>query len=123
MFFNHRSHVPLRARKVLTRFSKYVGIRTNNQAEYEALIYALESASTLKGKDVICHLDSELVTKQLNREYQVRNSKLRILWFNVQEFKQRFQSIAFTHVSRTNRYIQEVDRLANRVLDQVSNNL
>ena len=109
--------------KVLKQYSKYLGLRTNNQAEYEALISALESASTLKGQEVICYLDSELVTKQLNGEYKVRNSKLKILWLNVQEFKQRFQKISFVHVSRTNSYIQEVDRLANRVLDRVSNSL
>jgi len=55
--------------QLLTRHSKYVGIRTNNQVEYEALIAALESASELRVQEVVCHLDSELVVKHLSGEY------------------------------------------------------
>jgi ribonuclease HI len=99
---------------VLMRSAKYVGVRTNNQAEYEALISALEAASTLHRKAVICYLDSELVTKQLNGQYRVRNAQLKI---------QRFHNILITHVARTNRYIQEVDQLANRVLDTLDHRL
>ena len=47
--------------------SRFIGIRTNNQAEYEALILALEFASSVKAEEVVCHLDSELVAKQLKR--------------------------------------------------------
>jgi ribonuclease HI len=108
---------------VLMRSAKYVGVRTNNQAEYEALISALEAASTLHRKAVICYLDSELVTKQLNGQYRVRNAQLKILWSTVQELAQRFHNILITHVARTNRYIQEVDQLANRVLDTVDHRL
>ncbi len=103
-------------RKMLKRYSKRVGVRTNNQAEYEALISALEFASTLPDQQAVCYIDSELVVKQLNGEYRVRNQKLKILWQKVNAFKQRFKRISFKHVSRTNRYIQEVDQLANEAL-------
>jgi ribonuclease HI len=57
--------------------SRYIGLRTNNQAEYEALIIALESAVALGAEEVTCHLDSELVAKQLTGEYAVKNRELR----------------------------------------------
>lgn len=103
-------------RKMLKRYSKRVGVRTNNQAEYEALISALEFASTLPDQQAVCYIDSELVVKQLNGEYRVRNQKLKILWQKVNALRQRFKRISFKHVSRTNRYIQEVDQLANEAL-------
>jgi len=109
--------------KLLKRYSKYVGIRTNNQAEYEALICALEAASPLTDQEVTCYMDSELVVKQLNGEYQVRNPELKTLWFKVQELKQKFQRVTFANAPRTDIYIENVDRLANQTLDRVKNNL
>lgn len=102
---------------ILTKRSERVGVKTNNQAEYEALISALEYVSHLDGQDLSCYLDSELVVKQLNGEYRVHNPRLRQLWLRVQELKNNFQTITFEHVSRTDRRIVEVDRAANRALD------
>ena len=109
--------------KSLKKYSKYVGIRTNNQAEYEALISALEFASTLTDQEVTCNTDSELVVKHLNGEYQVRNPKLKILWLRIQELEQRFRRVTFKNVPRTDIHIEQVDRLANRTLDKVEKNL
>lgn len=109
--------------RVLERHSIYLGVRTNNQAEYEALLSALKSASKFDGDEVECYLDSELVVKQLNGEYKVRNENLRILWLKVQEFKQRFRKMSFTYLPRTNLQIQEVDRLANHALDVIKKRL
>ncbi len=106
--------------KILKKYSKYVGIKTNNQAEYEALISALESASEFNSQEAICYLDSELVVKQLNGEYRVRNFKLRELWVKMQELKEKFQKVSFFYIPRTNYYIQIVDQLANRTLDGIS---
>jgi len=104
---------------VVKRFSKFLGKKTNNQAEYKALLIALGEARDLTKGSVHCFLDSELVVKQLNGEYQVRNSLLKSLWLKVREIQRHFQSVSFNYVSRTDRNIAEVDRLANRVLDQV----
>jgi len=105
-------------RKMLKRYSGYVGVRTNNQAEYEALISALEFASSLPTQEAVCYMDSELVVKQLNGEYRVRSPTLEILWLKVHRLKQKFQKISFIHVPRTNTHIQLVDRLANQALDR-----
>ncbi len=104
--------------EILKKHSKYVGIRTNNQAEYEALISALEFASGLNSQEVICYLDSELIVKHLNGEYRVTSPNLKILWLKVQELRQSFRKISFVHISRADSYIQVVDSLANQALDK-----
>jgi ribonuclease HI len=98
--------------------SRYVGSRTNNQAEYEALIAALESAISLGAQEVLCHLDSELVVKQVTGEYRVKNKELKKLWNKVQELRQYFKKTSFVNVPRTNMYIQKADALVNEALDE-----
>jgi len=106
--------------QVLTTNSRYLGLRTNNQAEYEALIAALESAVALHAEEVICHLDSELVAKQLTGEYTVKNLELRKLWGKVQELNRCFKNVRFISVPRTNIQIQKADALVNKALDEFS---
>jgi len=107
--------------KIQKKFSKYLGIRTNNQAEYEAVISALESASKLTNQEVVCYMDSELVVKHLNGEWQVRNPNLRILWRRVHGLTHNFLKTSFKHVPRTDNYIKMVDKLANQTLNGMSN--
>ncbi len=108
---------------LVKRSSKYVGIRTNNQVEYEAVIAALEYAIQVPCHEVVCHLDSELVVKQLTGEYRVRNSTLKNLWLKVQELTKEFRRITFIHVPRTHPRIREVDHLANQTLDRIKSRL
>lgn len=103
---------------VLKKASKFLGQRTNNEAEYEALVVALGLARSLAGGYVDCFLDSELVVRQLHGEYRVRNPRLERLWLEVRELQQHFQKVSFNHVVRTDRNIEEVDRLANSTLDK-----
>ena len=100
--------------------SRYLGIRTNNQAEYEALISALESATTLQAEEIICHLDSQLVVRQVTGEYSVKNSELRKLWIRVQELTKKFRRASFISVPRTNIQIQKADALVNETIDRES---
>jgi ribonuclease HI len=104
--------------QVLKAGASYIGLRTNNQAEYEALIAALQFALTTGAEEVICHLDSELVARQLTGEYRVKNSELRKLWQKVQELRLRFGKVSFVNVPRTHPHIQRVDALVNEVLDE-----
>lgn len=97
--------------------SRYVGVCTNNQAEYRALLAALETAVARKTEKVICHLDSELVAKQLSGEYRVKNKELKQLWEKVQDITKRFKEVKFVIVPRSHSVIQEVDRLVNITLD------
>jgi ribonuclease HI len=106
--------------QVLAANSRYLGLRTNNQAEYEALIAALQFAATVNAEEVTCHLDSELVAKQLTGEYTVKNSELRKLWRKIQELSRCFKDVRFISVPRTNIQIQKADTLVNAVLDEFS---
>ena len=96
----------------------FIGLCTNNQAEYQALIAALESAATFDAEQVTCHLDSELVVKQLTGEYAVKNSELKFLWRKVQGLRNRFKEVKFVNVPRTNSFIQRADELVNQTLDE-----
>ena len=98
--------------------SHYLGPRTNNQAEYEALIAALESAAELHAEEVVCHLDSQLVVKQIKGEFSVKNQRLRELWKKVKDLNKSFKKTIFISVSRTNIHIQIADALVNEALDQ-----
>jgi len=102
---------------ILIKSSKFIGERTtNNEAEYEALILALELASSI-GDEVTCILDSELVVKQLLGEYRVKNSRLMPLFLRVQKLQENFKKIRYEHVSRWDKYQMIVDELVNNELD------
>ena len=103
---------------IINKKSSYLGIRTNNQSEYEALISALKAVKQLKTENVTCHLDSELVTRHLTGDYKVKNKELLKLWKQVQELIKEFKEIKFISVPRTNEYIAEADRILNITLDE-----
>jgi len=102
----------------LAEISKYLGETTNNQAEYQALISALKKAKEIGGRELDVFLDSELVVKQLNREYKVKNKDLAPLFLEVYNLSLNFSKIKFTHVYREKN--QEADRLANEAMDKRS---
>jgi ribonuclease HI len=105
--------------KILTKYSAKIGkFVTNNIAEYEALIKALELASKFTDKEITCFLDSELVVKQLLGEYRVRNPKLLELFLKVQKLQENFKTIKYKHVSRWDKFQQIVDGLLNEELDR-----
>ena len=105
--------------KILSRYSAKIGkFVTNNVAEYEALIKALELASRYTKEDLTCFLDSELVVKQLLGEYRVKNQQLLPLFLRVQKLQENFKSIKYKHVSRWDKFQQVVDELLNNELDK-----
>jgi len=100
----------------------YIGTATNNQAEYKALIYALEFIKDklqelYKIDSVECFLDSELVVKQLNKEYKVKNPGMIALYENVRNlFMELGGVVTFSHVRREQN--TEADALANQAMDK-----
>lgn len=100
--------------------SSYIGVHTNNQAEYKALLMALKFAVDQKAQEVICHLDSELVGKQLNGQYAVKNSGLQPLNLEVRNLFGCFKKIQFVNVPREHPQIQRADALVNRALDEAA---
>lgn len=97
--------------------SEFIGKNTNNQAEYKALLKGLDIGKNYSDK-LKCYLDSELVVRQLNGEYRVKNEGLIKLWKKVKEGERRFELLEYVHVNRTNRGIQEADKLVNQCLNK-----
>ncbi|MBT4516494.1 MAG: ribonuclease HI family protein [Candidatus Komeilibacteria bacterium] len=97
-------------------FSKYIGETTNNQAEYQALEHGLKLAIKNNIKELECYLDSELVVKQLNKEYKVKNKELAKIFVKTWNLSLKFKKISFAHVRRE--YNKEADALVNKALDE-----
>ncbi|SRR3989344_3641740 len=105
--------------EILTRYSQFIGRNvTNNIAEYEALIKALELASKFTKEEVTCILDSELVVRQLLGEYKVRNTRLMELFLKVQKLQENFKKIKYQHTGRFDKYQQMADEFLNEELDK-----
>jgi len=97
--------------QLLASVSESIGRKTNNQAEYYALIAALEKAIKLGAAKVDIRLDSELVVRQLQGRYRVKNEALRPLYLRVKELLDQFEGFALKHIPREQN--AEADRLAN----------
>lgn len=95
--------------------SDYVGIATNNQAEYRALLAALEKAHQIHGTDISVFMDSELIVKQMNGEYRVKDKHLALLFAKAFSLSKSFRTISFSHIPRT--LNREADSLVNHALD------
>jgi lactoylglutathione lyase len=98
--------------------SRYIGVHTNNQAEYEALLLALKYAVDSHVSEIICYLDSELVAKQLTGEYAVKNTELQQLNRQVKGMLGCFRKVNFVNVPRSHLQISRADALVNKTLDE-----
>jgi len=96
--------------------SDYIGETTNNQAEYKAVIAAIAKAKELGAEELQFFLDSELVVKQLNREYKVRDKDLAPLFMKIYNAMMGFKKVTFKHVRRE--FNTEADKLVNAALDK-----
>ena len=101
----------------IAEHKEYLGIKTNNQAEYLAIITALEIVSKYS-KKVHFYSDSELMIKQLLGEYKIRNPVLQSLFKIVEEKEKSLEEVSYAHVRRENEFIQEADKLVNEALDE-----
>jgi ribonuclease HI len=98
------------------RISRPIGITTNNQAEYRAIIAALEKAISLGARQVMVKSDSELVVNQINGRYKIKNTALWPLYLKVVELIGKLESFSITGIPREKN--TEADALANRALDR-----
>ena len=101
---------------VVRELCRYLGRTTNNVAEYEGLIMGLEALLQLGAKTVRVQSDSQLLVRQLNGEYRVRDARLKALWLKASELLRRFSRYRIVHVYREANKL--ADRLANRAVDQ-----
>lgn len=103
-------------KNIIAEVSEYLGVATNNQAEYKAVIAALKKAKELGGAELFFYMDSELAVKQLNREYKVKNKDLAPLFLEVYNLSLSFKKISFSHIRRE--FNQAADKLANEAMDR-----
>ena len=105
---------------VLLEQGKYLGIGTNNEAEYQAIIFGLETAYKTNPNDSLtCVLDSELVVNQLKGSYKVKNARLTVLYKKAKETEAKLKKVEYKHVLRTQN--KEADAIVNNVLDSQEN--
>ncbi|MCL2134687.1 MAG: ribonuclease HI family protein [Candidatus Bathyarchaeota archaeon] len=104
--------------EIIKNGSRFLGTRTNNQAEYEALTMGLEYAISTGAQEIICYLDSELVARQMKGEYRVKNVELEKLYLKAHALRVRFKKAEFYNVSRNNYFIKKADALVNKTLDE-----
>ncbi len=103
------------AGKNVAAYGEYLGKQTNNYAEYSALISGLKKAKELGATEVECVLDSELVTKQMNRQYKVKEPTLQKLFIQTFNLASAFKKVSYRHILREGN--KEADRLVNEALD------
>jgi ribonuclease HI len=97
---------------------KYLGQTTNNEAEYQALILGLQQALGLGVQVIRVHMDSELLVRQLNGDYRVKNPRLAILFHQAQGLLMKFSKYDIIHIPREQN--READLLANEAIRKFS---
>lgn len=95
---------------------RYLGEMSNNQAEYRALLLALESLQKYTINSLAVHADSELMVRQLEGKYKVKNQGLKPLYQKAIKLLSHFNSYSLKHVLRDQN--AHADELANRAIDQ-----
>lgn len=105
--------------RVLEELCRYLGHATNNVAEYQGLLMGVEGVLRLGGKRLRVQSDSELMVRQLNGLYRVKDDKLRRLYKKVLDLLHRLEAYRIIHVAREHNRL--ADQLANRAIDDVLN--
>ncbi|MDP3998983.1 MAG: ribonuclease HI family protein [bacterium] len=103
------------------KYNEKIGDTTNNVAEYKAALFALKKLILLSGKkgaqelEVEIRTDSELMAKQINGKYKVKDSELQPLFMEIWNLKQDFKNVSFVQIPREQN--KEADKLVNEALD------
>lgn len=100
--------------QVIKNISKYIGRATNNFAEYTALIYALREALILKADRIMVKTDSQLLFKQITKQYKVKNSNIKPLYEQSAHLISGFDKFSIDHILRIKN--KGADKLANEAI-------
>ena len=102
---------------VLKKGARYLGVMTNNEAEYLGLLAALQAARSLNATGVVMTMDSELVVKQVRGEYRMKAEHLAPLLKEVRDLVSTFSEFRIQHVRREHPMIVQADKMVNEELD------
>lgn len=101
--------------KKIREFSKYIGVATNNIAEYNALIYGLQEALIVRADTIRIFLDSELIAQQLKGEFRVKNAELKPLFEQALHLLSGFKKFEIINISREKN--KDADKLVNKAIN------
>ena len=101
--------------KKIKEFGKYIGETTNNIAEYNALLYALEEALIIRADELLINMDSELVAKQLTGDYRVKDVNIKPLFVRAINMLKSFNNFEIRHIEREMN--KEADKLVNKAIN------
>jgi len=102
-------------------YSQFLGTKTNNEAEYSGLIFALKKTKSLYGKDKSKNMDieiksdSELLVKQMNGKYKIKNENIQKLFLEAWNLTVEFKNLQITYIPREKN--KQADALVNQALD------
>jgi len=102
-------------KKAIREFGKFIGETTNNVAEYTALIYGLQEALVQQVKQIRVYTDSQLLARQLQGKYKVKEPHLKLLHQQAKTLIQHFSHFDIQHLPREEN--RKADKLANRAID------
>jgi ribonuclease HI len=109
---------------VLKEVNKALGVTTNNEAEYQAVILGLETIKTmfsiddLKSIEVELKVDSELIARQITGKYKVKEERLKNWWRVIDDLRADIPNLTVTEIRRE--LNKEADRLANEAMDSLA---
>lgn len=101
--------------QIFSEISQFIGIQTNNYAEYYSLILILKRAIELDIQNVLVHMDSLLVVNQINGNWKINNKNLKNLHETVKELISKFEKFEIIHIPRS--LNKHADLLANKAMD------
>ena len=102
--------------EVVSKNSKFLGIQTNNFAEYTAIVEGMKECLQLGIKDLEVRMDSELAMKQITGQYKIKNPQIQIFASEIKDLRKMFNTIKFVHVYREKN--KEADKMVNECLDK-----
>ncbi len=102
--------------ETVEQIKEAIGVCTNNVAEYTALLRALDKARKMKVDTLLVKSDSQLLVKQLEGTFKVKDEKIKVLYDQAQELLKDFKAVEFLHIPRVENKL--ADELANKALDE-----
>lgn len=103
-------------KRLLSQHNEYIGEATNNVAEYKALILALKKALGLGAKELLIKMDSELVVRQMQGRYKIKEPTLKVLAAEALKIIKHFTQVTFQHIPREQN--KAADKLVNEAIDK-----
>ncbi len=104
--------------EIIHEHAEFLGVHTNNYAEYRGLIAGISKVLDLKATDVEFVMDSQLVIRQMNGEYKVKNPDMKALYDDAKTLSSMIPNVRFRNVRRSEEFIPRADFLLNQEMDR-----